>query len=165
MSTDTHADPSAHVDPVTGEYTGPMFDGHDLVYIKVFVALVVLTAVEVALSYSGLKHASLATFLLSLAAIKFVVVAGFFMHLKFDTPLFRRLFVGGGILAGFCYFAMMSAMGALRTPRALLPIHWWVYIVGAIVFLAVWVVPRGLAGDDDELDHADHDHSDHAHAH
>jgi caa(3)-type oxidase subunit IV len=157
----THADPS-HIDPVTGDYVGPMFDDHDKMYLKVAAALFVLTGIEVALSYSGLEHGSLAGMLLALAAIKFIVVAGFFMHLKFDTPMFRRLFIGGAVLAGFCYTAVLSATGALRTPRAILPIHWWVYLVFAVAVLGVWVVPHG--GDhDDEL--ALDDHTGHAHAH
>jgi caa(3)-type oxidase subunit IV len=171
MSVDT-----SHIDPVTGDYNGPMFDGHDIMYLKIAAGLFILTAIEVALSYSGLEHASLASSLMALAAIKFVIVAGYFMHLKFDSPLLRRLFIGGGLLAVFCYFGVMSAMGALRTPRALLPIHWWVYLIGFVAIVAVWVVPR-IGGHDDHEghDHGDHDvhdhshddhsHDDHAHAH
>jgi cytochrome c oxidase subunit IV len=162
MSLDT-----THIDPVTGEYNGPMFDGHDIMYLKVAAGLFVLTAIEVALSYSGLKHASLAAFLMSLAAIKFIIVAGYFMHLKFDSPLLRRLFIGGGLLAVFCYFGVMSAMGALRTPQALLPIHWWVYLIGFVAAVAVWIVPR-MGSDDVAHEHGhdhDHAHDDHSHAH
>ena len=163
MSTDA----TNFVDPVTGEYTGPMFDAHDYLYMKVFCGLVALTALEVALSYSGLKHASLAGFLLSLAAIKFTMVAAFFMHLKYDTPLFRRLFVGGAVLAGFCYLVVLTVTGALRTPRAGIPVQWWIYLVAAVGLLGVWVVPHAPAADGhahDGHDHADHDHADHAHA-
>lgn len=145
-------------------YSGPMFAGHDKMYLGVAAGLAVLTGIEVWLSYSGLEKGPLAGTLLVLAAIKFAVVAGFFMHLKFDTPLFRRFFVGGAVLAGFCYTAVLSATGALRTPRALMPIHWWVYIVASVAALVVWVVPHGAGEDDDEHDHAGHDHAGHDHA-
>jgi len=41
--------------------------------------------------------------LLALTGLKFVLVAFWFMHLRFDTPLFRRLFFTGGILAALIY--------------------------------------------------------------
>jgi hypothetical protein len=33
------------------------------------------------------------------AVVKFVMVGGYFMHLKFDSPIFRRFFVTGLLLA------------------------------------------------------------------
>jgi hypothetical protein len=47
----------------------------------------------------GAMHAPL---LIVLMAIKFVIVAGFFMHLKFDTRLFTRLMFGGLAGAACC---------------------------------------------------------------
>ena len=122
------------------EYDGPAFTDHDKQYLLVALGLGILTAIEVYLSYSPLKDkkAGLALPLLALAAIKFVIVAGFFMHLKFESPLFRRLFVGGAILAGFCYLAVLSAFGVLSGP-----VHWVIYIVASIVMLAVWVFRGG----------------------
>ncbi len=35
--------------------------------------------------------------LIALGAAKFVIVVGFFMHLKFDKPLYRSLFMVGAI--------------------------------------------------------------------
>lgn len=124
----------------SGEYTGPAFTDHDKQYLLVALGLAVLTGIEVYLSYSPLKDAKagLALPLLALAAIKFVIVAGFFMHLRFDSPLFRRFFVGGAVLAGFCYLAVLSAFNVLTGP-----VHWVIYVVSSIVMLAVWVFRGG----------------------
>jgi cytochrome c oxidase subunit IV len=153
-SHDTHGAVDGHghglVD-ANGEYVGPMFDDHDKQYLKVFAGLVVLTAVEVGLSYSGLKDkkAGLAVPLLVLAFIKFAIVAGFFMHLKFDTPLLRRLFVVGGVLAGFCYTLVLFALGAFggTPPWVVFP----AYGAFALVLLVTWVF-RG--GSDVDAGHA-----------
>jgi hypothetical protein len=40
---------------------------------------------------------------------KFAIVAGFFMHLKFDTPLFTSMFVGGLAFAIGIYVVMLTA--------------------------------------------------------
>jgi cytochrome c oxidase subunit 4 len=83
----------------------------DAVYIRVALFLGAVTGLEVLLSYNnvGGEHGTVA-FLLILAAIKFGTVVAYFMHLKFDHPWFRRLFVTGLILAGFCYTAFLSTL-------------------------------------------------------
>jgi cytochrome c oxidase subunit IV len=154
-----------YTDPVTGEYNGPAFDEHDKRYLRVAAILGVITGVEIVMSYVKYfegKGGLLAAVLMSMGAVKFVIVAGEFMHLRFDKPIVKRLFVVGAVLACFCYIAVLTAMGALRTPRALLPIHWWVYIIGSLIAIVVWVVPRKGAADHDDHDHSDQ--SDHAHA-
>ncbi len=124
-----------------GEYVGPAFTPKDIGYIKIFVILLVLTAVEVGLSYTALeeKKAFFAIPMLLLAGIKFVIVAGYFMHLKLDSPLMRRLFIIGAVLAGFCYVAVLSAVGQFRGFG-----HWIAYLIFAVVVLATWV----FRGDD-----------------
>ncbi len=164
---------TTHIDPVTGEYNGPAFDEHDKQYLKVAAILGVITAVEIVMSYIKYfegRGGLLAAVLMSMGLLKFVIVAGEFMHLRFDKPIVKRLFVIGAILASFCYIAVLTAMGALQTPRALLPIHWWVFLIGSILAIVLWVVPRKSAdtGDHDHGDHGDHgdhaDHGDHGHA-
>ena len=46
--------------------------------------------------------------LLTLSAIKFAMVAMFFMHLKFDNRLFSSFFVGGLLLAGGLLIALLA---------------------------------------------------------
>ncbi len=45
--------------------------------------------------------------LLVMMAIKFFTVVLYFMHLKYDNPLFRRLFYTGLFLAIFVYIVAM----------------------------------------------------------
>ena len=79
-------------------------------YAKIAVVLCVITAIEFLLfpaSPVG-KHltflgAWFVPILLVLSAIKFALVAMFYMHLKFDHPVFSRLliaglFIGAGVL-------------------------------------------------------------------
>ena len=82
----------------------------DAQYIAITVGLAVLTAIEVALSYrkgGGLNTVAL----LVLMAIKFGTVVGFFMHLRFDSKVFRRLFSIGLVLAVSVYSAVLFTLG------------------------------------------------------
>jgi cytochrome c oxidase subunit 4 len=42
-----------------------------------------------------LLHAVIVPILLTLSSIKFVLVAGFFMHLRYDRPVLTAVFAGG----------------------------------------------------------------------
>ena len=44
-------------------------------------------------------------------ALKFSIVVGFFMHLRFDSPVLRRLFVGGLCLAVTIYVIIFFMFG------------------------------------------------------
>lgn len=69
--------------------------------------LAVVTAIEVALSYIDLGNAVAPLLLLGMV-VKFFIVASYFMHLKFDSKVTRRLFISGLSLAVFCYLGMFS---------------------------------------------------------
>jgi cytochrome c oxidase subunit 4 len=77
-------------------------------YIKVAIFLAIITAIEVAFSYWEAVEGILAPSLIAMSIVKFVVVVGYFMHLKFDSRLFRRLFVAGLCLAVFCFGAVLT---------------------------------------------------------
>ena len=103
MSTDVHAD-SAHHDGEAHE------KGHgfsDLQYVQVAAILAFITALEVIASYTDWLGAAFIPVLLILMAIKFVMVVSFFMHLKFDSPIFSWLFYSGLFLAVFVYVAAL----------------------------------------------------------
>ena len=70
-------------------------------YVLIAVVLVILTAVEVATSYlEGHVNSNLLIVALGfMAAVKFFLVAAWYMHMKQDSAVFRRLFVSGLILA------------------------------------------------------------------
>ncbi|MGH9036105.1 MAG: cytochrome C oxidase subunit IV family protein [Acidimicrobiia bacterium] len=91
----------------TGTHPGPRQ------YIGVAAILAVLTAVEVGLYYTDLAGLALVSILLGLAAVKFGMVAAYFMHLKFDGRLLRRLFGTGIVLAGGVYTVALFTLGVL----------------------------------------------------
>jgi cytochrome c oxidase subunit 4 len=80
-------------------------------YYIVAIFLGVLTAIEVATYYfEDLSTTVLLIWLIPLMIIKFGTVCGWFMHLRYDNPLFRRIFVFGLSLAVAVYLIMLSAM-------------------------------------------------------
>ena len=83
----------------------------DAQYIRIAVFLAVVTAVEVALYYLKLQRTASNSLLLVFALVKGSFVALYFMHLKFDNRLLRRLFLGGFILAVFVYMAYLTTLG------------------------------------------------------
>ena len=74
-------------------------------YVLIAVVLVILTAVEVATSYlEGNVNSNLLIVALGImAAVKFFLVAAWYMHMKQDSAVFRRLFVTGLLLASVVY--------------------------------------------------------------
>lgn len=64
-------------------------------YWTVAAVLAVITAVEVAVSYIDSLDAVKVPALLVLGGLKFAAVVAFFMHLRFDKPLYRGLFLVG----------------------------------------------------------------------
>jgi cytochrome c oxidase subunit 4 len=73
-------------------------------YVLIAVVLVVITGVEIATSYIDTRHSNLIIVaLFIMAAIKFFLVAAWYMHMKVDQPFFRRVFVVGMIGAGIVY--------------------------------------------------------------
>lgn len=97
-----------------------MADGHAEVehahpgaktYVAVAGVLAVITAVEVAVFYIEALSPVLVPILLVLSATKFVLVVGFFMHLKFDSKLFTTVFVGPLIVAIGLMLAMLALYG------------------------------------------------------
>jgi cytochrome c oxidase subunit IV len=108
MSTDTatHADEHGHADD--GDHAHAEHVDHpDSYYVKVAAILAAITAIEVALSYSHIGKLFLPA-LLSLMAIKFVMVVLLFMHLRFDSKWFNMAFWTGLILAILVYVAALT---------------------------------------------------------
>ncbi len=73
-------------------------------YVVVAIVLAVITALEVGLFYVDVlpfevPNAVVTALLMVMMVLKFGIVAAWFMHLRFDSRIFRRLFVAGIILA------------------------------------------------------------------
>jgi cytochrome c oxidase subunit IV len=84
------------------------------VYIQVALWLAIATAIEVGLYYLDMPHGLFIGLLMFLMIIKFSVVAMYFMHLKFDAPIFRRLMITGIILAIIVYSIVLTTFGLFR---------------------------------------------------
>ncbi|MCL7927811.1 MAG: cytochrome C oxidase subunit IV family protein [marine benthic group bacterium] len=80
-------------------------------YLVVAAVLGVVTAVEVAIFYVEALEPILVPLLLTLSAAKFALVVGFFMHLKYDSKVFRGLFIGPLIVAVAIILAMLALFG------------------------------------------------------
>ena len=83
-------------------------------YWVVFVILAVFTAVEVAWSFLGLEGPVLVIPLIIMMVVKFFLVAGYFMHLRFDLKivngkLFTWTFAAAMILAMGVYAVVLAA--------------------------------------------------------
>ena len=79
-------------------------------YVMIAVVLCVITAVEVGLYYieDDLPIALYVAMLLSLALVKFIMVASLYMHLSKDKPIFRRFFITGAVGAVILYTIVLA---------------------------------------------------------
>jgi cytochrome c oxidase subunit 4 len=103
---DAHAHDEAHAHPTPGTYA------------KIGLVLFVLTALEVGLyemtygERAGTLGHELQPFfiplLLALSAVKFALVAMYYMHLKNDSKLFSGVFVFPLVIAMVVIFAMIA---------------------------------------------------------
>lgn len=80
----------------------------ELEYVKVAVVLALITGAEVAIYYVKALKGILAPVLILFSLIKFSIVVLWFMHLRFDSRLFRRLFVTGIGLALFVFTIVLT---------------------------------------------------------
>jgi cytochrome c oxidase subunit 4 len=88
-------------------HTSEDIQAHVRLYIKVFLALMVLTIVTVAVSYLQLPHTGAVIVALAIAALKASLVAMFFMHLKGERPF---IFWSLAITATFFVFLFALPM-------------------------------------------------------
>lgn len=101
MTETTHV----HTEPAV-DHDDHMTDGK---YIKIALILGAITAVEVAASYVDVGKLFVPLLVVCMVA-KFAIVAGYFMHLKFDNSLLTRVFVAGIVLAIGVYVAFLTSL-------------------------------------------------------
>jgi cytochrome c oxidase subunit 4 len=85
-------------------------------YVIIGVILAVITLAEVFFYTQESVRAILVPLLLALSASKFVLVVGFYMHLRFDHPLFTGVFGFGLAVAGSVITALMFLFGQYQLP-------------------------------------------------
>jgi cytochrome c oxidase subunit 4 len=115
MSTATTQDPIAEVNEADHQE-----HPSDLQYVKVALFLAALTALEVATYFwedlfgSAPSTTALVLTLFPMMIIKFGTVILYFMHLRYDNPLFKRVFLFGLVLAVIVFFVMLTTFN-----------YWW----------------------------------------
>jgi cytochrome c oxidase subunit 4 len=77
-------------------------------YVTIAIVLAVITAFEVAIYYIEAARPVLVPALIVLAFLKFSLVVLWFMHLRFDSNLFRLLFVAGLLIALVVFAAVLA---------------------------------------------------------
>jgi caa(3)-type oxidase subunit IV len=97
-----------------GELEYAAVEGHPdaRTYVTVGVILGVVTLIEVAVYYIDALSGALLGILMVLSALKFLMVVLWFMHLRFDSPLFSVLFAGGLTLVAALLFVVLASLGA-----------------------------------------------------
>ncbi len=69
-------------------------------YVQIAIVLGILTAIEIVLYYTeDIVGVFTDPILIILAVGKFIIVVGWFMHLRFENKMVNRFFTGGMILA------------------------------------------------------------------
>lgn len=101
---DVHA--HAHEDHTSGHPTWRT-------YVVVGFILTAITAIEVAIFYIESLAGVLVPSLLILSAVKFAIVVLFYMHLKFDSKIFGRVFFAPLLLAALVVIGMIMLFKVL----------------------------------------------------
>src|SRR5215472_3215673 len=86
-------------------------------YVIVGVILAVITLLEVFFYTQESVRAFLVPLLLTLSAAKFAMVVGFYMHLRYDAPLFLGVFGFGLMVAGSIISALLFLFGQYPFPQ------------------------------------------------
>jgi cytochrome c oxidase subunit IV len=85
-------------------------------YVIVAVILVVITGLEIAVSYTEgtIPDGLIVVLLLVMAFVKFFLVASWYMHLRTDKPVFRRFFVMGTSAAILLYLVVLATLHGIE---------------------------------------------------
>jgi cytochrome c oxidase subunit 4 len=95
------ADPAHRPHPTTRQYW------------EIAVVLAIITGAEVAVTYIDALGSVVVPLLLVMAVAKFWLVVAFFMHLRFDKPLYRNLFLIGVVATPLLFGAALFTFGVL----------------------------------------------------
>ena len=107
MSTTDHA-PGPVVSPAPEQGGAHHDHPSELQYITIAGILAAITGAEVAIYYIKALKGILVPALILFSMVKFTMVVLWFMHLRFDSHLFRRFFVAGVCLALFVFTIVLT---------------------------------------------------------
>jgi cytochrome c oxidase subunit 4 len=112
-----HATGHGHDTPVAPGVYQEHAHPTESVYVRIGIILAVITAIEVAIYYIEWVRDNnlLVPALILFSAIKFVMVVGYFMHLKFDDRRFTWIFA----------FGLAVALATFLATAALFAYHSW----------------------------------------
>jgi cytochrome c oxidase subunit 4 len=96
-----------HTDASTTEDSHAEHGMSNAGYVKIALILAAITALEVSTYYIDFGPLFMPS-LMIMMVVKFVMVASYFMHLKFDNKIFSWLFYAGLFLAIGVYIAALS---------------------------------------------------------
>lgn len=82
-------------------------------YWLIALILAVITGAEVSVTYVDALDAVVAPLLIAMSAAKFVIVVGYFMHLKFEERIYRNLFMIGIVATPILFGAVLFTFGVL----------------------------------------------------
>jgi cytochrome c oxidase subunit IV len=80
-------------------------------YITIALILASITALEVTVYYIDALRPVLPPLLIALSAVKFALVVMYYMHLKFDHPIFTGMFIFGLATAIFTFVGFLALFG------------------------------------------------------
>ena len=111
-------------------------------YVVVAVVLAVITAVEIARLLHGGRHPRRPhrRAAAAMMVVKFFLVASWFMHLRTDQPVFKRLFIVGAIAAPVLYLVVLATLHGV-----LAELSRDVLMPAAVAFPRLDAPPRRLA--------------------
>ncbi len=79
-------------------------------YVRIAIILAIITFVEVVIYYIPTIRVVLVPALIVLSLAKFLMVVGYFMHLRFDSRLYRFMFASGLIITLGVYLALLAML-------------------------------------------------------
>ncbi len=144
-----HAVEAAHPTVFDANTEGPMLPGQvhthatPFQYVVIAAVLCAITAVEIFLYYQeGIwEDRWITASLFPLSFVKFLVVAGYYMHLKSDLKIYRRYFIVGGVGAGILFYIALASLGGRLNAGAFLGLAGMLLV--AIAVVAFGVIRRG----------------------
>ena len=124
----------------------------DWVYIKIAIVLAVLTAIEVFTYFESVHQAPEWLLILTLSVlmvVKFVLVAAYFMHLKYDNAIFTKFITAGLVIAYPVYGVFAFSAGWLPDWN---PVAKVILLVVPPIVASIWFL-WAFKGGDEEAGH------------